>query len=297
MNNQDYRPTELRIFFIGLGVMGYPMAGHLQRKCRQVTVFNRNSQKTLQWKEKFGGSVSFDIAEAQSANVIITCVSDDDALNEIFLGHHNLLDRLNANTIIIDHSTVSATITRHIFNQALSRKIHFLDAPVSGGQSGAEKGILTSMIGGDEDIFDQVKSLLSDYCKNTVYIGPTASGQLAKMVNQICIAGVIQGLAEGLSFAKNAGIDPFRVIKAIEQGAAASWQLQNRATTMVNNQFNFGFAVNLMKKDLMICMNEAAKNKSSLPITGLISQFYTQLQQQNDGHLDTSSLIKLLLTD
>jgi len=290
--NKDFK--NIKISFIGLGVMGFPMAGHLAQKGYCVTVYNRTALKTQEWLKKFSGSVAPRLIDCVNADYILTCVSNDQALKDIFWGSAKLINHIAPGTIVIDHSTTTVDVAKDIDAALQKRQAYFLDAPVSGGQAGAEQGILTIMAGGSQQAYNQAETIFTAYGKNSVYMGSSGSGQLTKMVNQICIAGVIQSLAEGLEFAYNAGLDQGKVIHAISHGAAASWQMHNRAETMIKGKFDFGFAVNLMKKDLMICLNEAVKNNSSLPITSLITQFYTQLQQKNGGSLDTSSLIKLL---
>lgn len=293
-SNVNKNLNNINISFIGLGVMGFPMAGHLAQKGYSVTVYNRTMAKSQAWVKKFSGRLSTHLLDCIHANYIVTCVSNDQSLKDIFWGSEKLIEHISPGTIVIDHSTTTVDIAKDIHAALQKRQAYFLDAPVSGGQSGAEKGLLTIMVGGKQQAYNQAINILQCYGKNSVYMGETGSGQLTKMVNQICIAGVIQSLAEGLAFAQNAGLDPLKVISAIGGGAAASWQMQNRAETMIQGKFDFGFAVDLMKKDLMICLNEAVKNNSALPITSIIAQFYTQLQQKNGGKLDTSSLIKLL---
>lgn len=285
----------MRVAFVGLGVMGYPMAGHLASSGHDVVVFNRTASKSAAWCEQYGGQAEqTPAAAAQDAEIIFCCVGNDDDVREVILGGNGVLVGASPNAIIVDHTTASATIAREIYTEAAARSIGFLDAPVSGGQAGAENGQLTIMVGGDADIFDRAVPVMDSFAKAITLIGPAGSGQLAKMVNQICIAGVVQGLAEGLHFAKRAGLDPAVVIESISKGAAQSWQMENRWMTMVDNEFEFGFAVDWMRKDLGIALQEAKRNESQLQMTELVDQFYAEVQAMGGRRWDTSSLIARL---
>jgi len=281
-----------RVSFLGLGTMGYPMAGHLVKAGHEVTVYNRTSLKAKTWVQEFKGRYADTPASAAlDADFVISCVGNDDNLRSVTVGFDGAFQTLKPNSIFIDHSTVSAALSQELSREAGQRSFDFLDAPVSGGQSGAEKGSLSVMVGGDEKAVEKSKPIISSYSQSCVHIGPSGSGQITKMVNQICIAGILQGLAEGLNFAKSLGLDATKVLAAISQGAAGSWQMNNRGMTMAQSQFNFGFAVDWMRKDLGICLHEARQQGVSLPITALIDQFYAELQNMGHGRSDTSSLI------
>lgn len=286
----------MKIAFLGLGVMGYPMAGHLLLAGFDVTVFNRSSHKALRWLQDYpNGQHSETIAQAvQTADIIITCIREDADLREVAYGDAGILHNSKQGACWIDHSTASASVARELFLACKDHGLKFIDAPISGGQVGAETGTLTIMAGGEIDAFEKINPIIETYAKQVTYIGGSGSGQLTKMVNQICLAGLIQGLSEAINFASRAGLDNDTVIQAISQGAAQSWQMDNRAHTMAKGEFDFGFAVDLMRKDLHICLHEASQTGASLPITALVDQFYAELQAQGDGHLDTSSLIKRL---
>ena len=281
--------------FIGLGVMGFPMAGHLAEAGHKVTVYNRSSDKTKKWSSIYGGKTAKTPADAaEGADFIMCCVGNDDDLREVTTGANGAFSNIKKGSIFIDHTTVSALVTKELFNRANQMGFDFIDAPISGGQVGAENGLLSIMCGGERITFNKAEKIMSAYGKNISLIGEVGSGQLAKMVNQICIAGLVQGLSEGINFGVNANLDMKKVLDVIQSGAAGSWQMINRGETMVQNKFNFGFAVDWMRKDLMLCLDEARKNKSRLPITSLIDQFYAQVQENNGGRFDTSSLITLL---
>lgn len=285
----------MRTAFIGLGVMGFPMAGHLAKNGHDVTVYNRTASKASSWCAEFGGQLAATPAQAaENAEIIFACVGNDDDVREVMLGDNGLMSAVSAGSIVVDHTTASAGIARELAAVATGRSAGFLDAPVSGGQAGAEKGQLTVMVGGDEDSFQRALPVIGAYAKAVTRIGPVGSGQLAKMVNQICIAGVVQGLAEGLHFAKKAGLDPAIVVESISKGAAQSWQMENRWQTMVNGEFEFGFAVDWMRKDLAIALSEAEQNGATLELTKLVDQFYAEVQSMGGRRWDTSSLIARL---
>jgi 3-hydroxyisobutyrate dehydrogenase len=286
----------MKLAFIGLGVMGSPMAGHLARAGHEVTVFNRTRGKADAWVAQHGGrSAATPREAAQGARIVFSCVGNDDDLREITAGKNGAFSGMNAGAVFADHTTASAQVAVELDEAARARKLQFLDAPVSGGQSGAEQGILTIMVGGDPAAFEIAKPVMAHYGRAVTLMGPAGAGQKTKMVNQICVAGVIEGLAEGLAFAVRAGLDARRVVEVISKGAATSWQMENRGPTMIDGKFDFGFAVNLMRKDLRIAMEEARANGAELPVTALIDQFYARLQNLGHGKLDTSSLIKLLV--
>ena len=286
-----------RVSFIGLGVMGYPMAGYLSKQGFAVTVYNRTSSKAQQWCKEYAGKAAASPMEAASdADIVFTCVGNDDDVREVILGESGALKNMSSGSIIVDHTTASATIAREIAEiAAATRSIGFLDAPLSGGQAGAENGQLTIMVGGDESVYGRARPVMESYAKAITLIGPAGNGQLAKMVNQICIAGVVQGLAEGLNFAKKSDLDIEKVIEAISKGAAQSWQMENRWQTMANNEFEFGFAVDWMRKDLAIALEEARRNGASLEMTELVDHFYAEVQDLGGNRWDTSSLIARLL--
>jgi 3-hydroxyisobutyrate dehydrogenase-like beta-hydroxyacid dehydrogenase len=285
----------MRTGFIGLGVMGYPMAGYLARGGHDVVVYNRTTAKADKWCEEFGGSSAATPAEAAAgADVVFTCVGNDDDVREVILSDRGVVNGASSGSIIVDHTTASASLAREIHSVTATKGIDFLDAPLSGGQAGAENGQLTIMVGGDQDVFARATPVMDCYAKAITLIGPVGSGQLAKMVNQICIAGVVQGLSEGLHFAKRAGLDPARVIEAISKGAAQSWQMENRWQTMINDEFEFGFAVDWMRKDLAIALEEAGQNGANLEMTALVDRFYAEVQDLGGSRWDTSSLIARL---
>jgi 3-hydroxyisobutyrate dehydrogenase-like beta-hydroxyacid dehydrogenase len=284
--------------FIGLGVMGFPMAGHLRAKGHEVTVFNRTAPRGQAWVEKHGGKAAKTPAEAaRDAEFVFICVGNDADVRAVTYGNDGALAGMKKSTVLIDHTTASAEIAREIAGTAKGQGVGFLDAPVSGGQAGAENGKLTVMVGGDQADFDRARPVIDSYARACVLMGAHGSGQLAKMVNQICIAGVLQGLAEGMNFAAKAGLDGARLIETISKGAAQSWQMENRALTMLAGKFDFGFAVDWMRKDLSICLAEAKRNKARLPLTALVDQFYAQVQARGGSRWDTSSLMHLLAND
>jgi 3-hydroxyisobutyrate dehydrogenase-like beta-hydroxyacid dehydrogenase len=286
---------KISVAFIGLGTMGFPIAGHLAKAGHRVTVYNRTHRKAEQWVAKHGGTAASTPAEAaKGAEIVFSCVGNDDDLRSIFYGENGALGGMAPGAIFVDHTTTSAVVARELENAGRQSGIGYLDAPVSGGQAGAENGTLTIMVGGEENAFKRVKPVMDCYARLTTHMGPVGSGQLTKMVNQICIAGVVQGLSEGLAFARRAGLDPLRVVEVISKGAAQSWQMDNRAKTMIEGKFEFGFAVNWMRKDLGICVDEARRNGALLPLTALVDQFYAEVQSIGGGRWDTSSLIKLL---
>jgi 3-hydroxyisobutyrate dehydrogenase len=286
-----------KLAFLCLGTMGYPMAGHLARAGHQLCVYNRSREKAEKWVGEFGGALAETPAEAVGgASVAFVCSGNDDDLRSVVFGAEGALVGLQPGSCLVDHTTVSARLAREIDAAARETGAASLDAPVSGGQAGAEKGALTIMVGGDEGVYDGVRPLLDHYAVKQLYMGEAGSGQLTKCVNQICIAGIVQGLSEGLHFASSAGLDAGRVVEVISQGAAQSWQMDNRAQTMLAGEFDFGFAVEWMRKDLGIALAEARSNGARLPVAALVDQFYAALQARGDGRLDTSSLIRLLET-
>ena len=285
----------MRVAFVGLGVMGYPMAGYLAKAGHETVVYNRTASKAAQWVAEHGGaSATSPAAAAAGADIAFACVGNDDDVREVILGSEGVLGSMQTGSVIVDHTTASATIAREIHAAAAARSVGFLDAPVSGGQAGAENGQLAVMVGGDASVFAKAEPVIDCYAKATTLIGPAGSGQLAKMVNQICIAGVVQGLSEGLHFAACAGLDPAVVIDSISKGAAQSWQMENRWETMVAGEFEFGFAVDWMRKDLGIALEEAKKNGAQLEMTELVDRYYAEVQAMGGSRWDTSSLIARL---
>jgi 3-hydroxyisobutyrate dehydrogenase len=285
-----------KVAFVGLGVMGYPMAGHLATKGgHDVTVFNRTAAKAEKWVAQFGGKRAPTPKEAaQGQDFVMACVGNDNDLREVMLGKDGIFAGVHNGAIVVDHTTASAEIARELYADAKTRGFDFIDAPVSGGQAGAENGVLTVMCGGDAGPFAQAEKVIAAYARACNLLGASGSGQLAKMVNQICIAGVVQGLAEALHFAQKAELDVEKLIATISKGAAQSWQMENRYKTMVAGKFDFGFAVDWMRKDLAICLAEARRNGARLPLTALVDQFYAQVQAMGGRRWDTSSLIALL---
>ncbi|WP_395664359.1 NAD(P)-dependent oxidoreductase [Methylocella sp.] len=283
------------IAFLGLGVMGFPMAGHLQARGHKVTVYNRTAAKARAWAEKYGGGVASTPREAAAGQeFVFACVGNDDDLRSVALGPDGALEGLAGGGVFVDHTTASAEVERELQAEAAGRGVGFVDAPVSGGQAGAESGALSIMCGGAEGDYARVEPVIAAYAKAARLMGPVGSGQLAKMVNQICIAGVVQGLAEGLHFARLAGLDAEAVIAVISKGAAQSWQMENRWRTMAEGRFDFGFAVDWMRKDLAICLDEARRSGARLPTAALVDQFYAEVQAMGGGRWDTSSLIARL---
>jgi 3-hydroxyisobutyrate dehydrogenase len=285
-----------RIAFIGLGVMGYPMAGHLS-SCgyHQLTVFNRRTAKADRWVAEFGGRQAASASEAaRDAELVFTCVGNDQDLRDLFLGSAGVYACMSAGSIHIDHTSSSATTARDLESWAQKYGVRFLDAPVSGGQEGAVAGKLTVMAGGDQAVFSEISPILQCYATKIGYMGPAGSGQLAKMVNQICIAGLIQALAEGIHFAQRSGLDVERVFEVISEGAAQSWQMERRFRTMADSKFDFGFAIDLARKDLSNALEEGQRYSASLPVTKLVNEFYGEIQAMGGGRWDTSSLIARL---
>ena len=285
-----------KVAFLGLGVMGYPMAGHLKTKGgHDVTVYNRTAAKAETWVQKFcGKSAPTPKAAAEGQDFVMACVGNDSDLRDVTLGKDGAFQAMGKGTVFVDHTTASAEIARELYAAAKRAGFDFVDAPVSGGQAGAENGVLTVMCGGDEASFNKAKPVIDTYARACNLMGAPGSGQLAKMVNQICIAGLVQGLSEGLHFAMRAGLDIEKLIATISKGAAQSWQMENRYKTMVAGKFDHGFAVDWMRKDLSICLGEARKNGARLPVTALIDQFYAQVQGMGGKRWDTSALLALL---
>jgi 3-hydroxyisobutyrate dehydrogenase-like beta-hydroxyacid dehydrogenase len=285
-----------KVAFIGLGVMGYPMAGHLKtRGGHEVTVYNRTAAKAEKWVAQFGGKTAPTPREAASgAELVFTCVGNDDDLRAVTVGAEGAFAGMSKGVIYVDNTTASARVARELYETGKANGIDCLDAPVSGGQAGAENGQLTVMVGGDQPAFDKARPVIDSYAKMVGLMGSAGAGQLTKMVNQICIAGIVQGLSEGIHFAKRAGLDIEKVIGVISKGAAQSWQMENRYKTMNQGEFAFGFAVDWMRKDLAICMDEARKSGAKLPVAALVDQFYAQVQTMGGRRWDTSSLIALL---
>ncbi|KPF68043.1 oxidoreductase [beta proteobacterium AAP99] len=293
---KTYDPvTPATTAFLGLGVMGYPMAGHMKRAGHAVTVYNRTAAKAAAWAAEYGGATAATPkAAAAGKQYVMACVGNDDDLRGICLGEEGAFAGMAAGSTFIDHTTASAEVARELAAEAATRGIHFIDAPVSGGQAGAVNGLLTVMCGGDQAAFDAAKPVIMAYAKACTLLGPAGAGQLAKMVNQICIAGLVQGLSEAINFGQNAGLDMKQVLEVIGKGAAQSWQMDNRGKTMVEDKFDFGFAVDWMRKDLGLVMAEARKNGSPVPVTALVDQFYADVQRMGGGRWDTSSLIRRL---
>jgi 3-hydroxyisobutyrate dehydrogenase len=287
-----------KVAFIGLGVMGFPMAGHLAAAGHEVTVYNRNQIKAEEWAKLHGGQVAPTPAEAAAQQeYVFSCVGDDPDVIEVTLGKSGAFQSMSSATVFVDHTTASADLARQLASEAFKKGFHFLDGPVSGGQAGAENGVLTVMCGGEQEAFNRAKPLMESYGRAVTLIGQSGAGQLAKMVNQICIAGLVQGLSEGVNFGMKAGLDMDVVLGVISKGAAQSWQMENRGSTMVQGEFDFGFAVDWMRKDLRIVLQEGERNGARLPTTALIDQFYKNVQQDGGGRWDTSSLIHLLSKD
>ena len=282
-----------KVSFIGLGVMGYPMAGYISKAGHNVTVYNRTKSKAEKWIKQYKGTIAETPEEAaKNSDFVFTCVGNDNDLKEVAFGNKGIFNTIKKGSIYIDNTTASATVARELYKNAKAHDIGFLDAPVSGGQAGAEKGALTVMVGGDEKDFNKAKDIINCYSKKIQLLGPSGSGQLAKMVNQICIAGLVQGLSEAINFGLNSGLKMEDVINVISKGAAQSWQMENRYKTMIDDKFDFGFAVDWMRKDLKIAMDEAKKNNSPLPITKIIDSYYEEIQKMGGNRWDTSSLIK-----
>ena len=283
------------VSFIGLGVMGYPMAGHLQNNGYNVTVYNRTTAKAEKWIEEYKGSLAKTPGEAsQNSEIVFMCVGRDEDIIEVMEGEGGILSNVTEGSIIVDHTTASAEIARNYYQKLKEKKLSFLDAPVSGGQAGAENGVLSIMIGGDEKDYNTVKPVLTSYGKAIELIGPSGSGQIAKMINQICIAGLVQGLSEAMAFGKKSNVDMEKVLSVISKGAAQSWQMENRYRTMLDGKFDYGFAVDWMRKDLSICFNEADKNGAKLPVTKIVDKYYEEVQKNGGNRFDTSSLMTLV---
>jgi 3-hydroxyisobutyrate dehydrogenase len=284
-----------KIAFIGLGVMGYPMAGHLAKAGYQVCVFNRTTEKAIKWANDFKQSYASTPKDAAlAADIVFMCVGNDDDVRQVSLATNGVFAGLKTGAILVDHTTASAELARELNELAIAQGNYFIDAPVSGGQAGAENGQLTVMCGGDENNFAQVKPVMAAYAKFSQLMGPVGNGQIAKMANQICIAGIVQGLSEALNFAQQAGLDADKLVETISKGAAGSWQMENRYKTMVAGEYDFGFAVDWMRKDLAIAFNEAEKYDAKLPMTKMVDGYYQQIQEQGGNRYDTSSLISLL---
>ena len=284
-----------KVTFIGLGIMGYPMAEYIAKAGHDVTVYNRTKSKAETWVKKNGGNLALTPKEAsKDSEFIFTCVGNDNDLKEVTIGKEGAFHSIKEGSIFVDNTTASAKIARELNQEACKRKFGFIDAPVSGGQAGAESGQLTVMVGGDEADYNKAKSVIDCYSKKIKRLGNSGSGQLAKMVNQICIAGLVQGLSEAIRFGQNAGLNMEDVIEVISKGAAQSWQMENRYKTMIANKFDYGFAVDWMRKDLSIAMNEAKNNGTILPITNIIDKYYAEVQKNGGNRFDTSSLITLL---
>lgn len=283
------------VAFIGLGVMGYPMAGHLKKGGHEVTVYNRTAAKAEKWAAEHGGTAkATPKAAAEGQDFVFCCVGNDDDLRSVTTGEDGAFHAMGAGTIFIDNTTASASVARELRAAADEKGFGFLDAPVSGGQAGAENGVLTVMVGGDQAVFDKAEPVIDCYARSVSLMGETGAGQLTKMVNQICIAGLVQGLAEGIHFGKAAGLDISKVIGAISKGAAGSWQMENRWETMDRGFYEHGFAVDWMRKDLAICLEEARSNGAHLPVAALVDQFYSEVQKMGGNRYDTSSLLAIL---
>jgi 3-hydroxyisobutyrate dehydrogenase len=287
--------TPHTVAFLGLGVMGYPMAGHLARAGHHVTVYNRTAKKAEQWVEEYGGKASRTPREAAAgAQIVFSCVGNDDDLRSVFLGADGAFAGMARDAVAFDNTTASAKVARELHAAAGKLGLHFIDAPVSGGQAGAVNGQLTVMCGGEPAVFERAQPVAMSFAKAVTLIGSPGAGQLAKMVNQICIAGLVQGLSEGIHFGQSAGLDMKLVLQVIGKGAAQSWQMDNRGTTMVDDKFDFGFAVDWMRKDLGLCLDEARNNGAPLPVAALVDQFYAEVQALGGNRWDTSSLIRRL---
>lgn len=285
-----------RVAFVGLGTMGFPMAGHLQTAGHEVTVFNRTKAKAQRWAECFHGAIAETPREAaEHASFVFLCVGNDDDVRSVVYGDDGVLAGMSPSSVLIDHTTTSAVLAREIAGKCVEQGVSFVDAPVTGGESGAQQGTLSVLCGGDELTVNLIRPIVSAYASSITRIGPVGHGQLAKMVNQICIAGCVQGLAEALAFGQRSGINMEKVLSAIGSGAASSWQMNNRGMTMLENKFDFGFAVDWMRKDLGIVLDEASRNGADLPVTKTVDGFYKEVQEMGGGRLDTSSLILRLL--
>ena len=284
-----------KVAFLGLGVMGYPMARHLKTKGHEVTVYNRTTAKAEKWASENGGRVGKTPREAaEGQEIVFCCVGNDDDLRQVVVGGAGALEGMKSGGLFVDHTTASAAVARELHGAAQAKGIGFVDAPVSGGQAGAENGVLTVMCGGDEEAYGRAEPVIMSYARACRLLGPVGSGQLTKMINQICIAGLVQGLAEGIHFGKRAGLDIEAVLDVISKGAAGSWQMENRGKTMNQGKYDFGFAVDWMRKDLAICLDEARRNGAQLPVAALVDQFYAEVQKMGGKRWDTSSLLARL---
>ena len=296
IGTKTYEPCAARrVAFIGLGVMGFPMAAHLAQAGHQVSVYNRTAAKAQQWQSAFGGRAANTPREASmGCDLVMSCVGNDDDLRAVMLGADGVFAGLQPGAIVVDHTTTSAEVARELHSAAKTLGLQFIDAPVSGGQAGAQNGALTIMCGGNIAAFDAAQPVMMAYARAVTRLGDSGAGQLAKMVNQICIAGLVQGLSEAIAFGQRSGLDMHQVLDVIGKGAAQSWQLDNRGKTMVDDRFDFGFAVDWMRKDLGLVLDEAKRNGARLPVTALVDQFYADVQAIGGNRLDTSSLIKRL---
>lgn len=287
--------TPVKVAFLGLGVMGFPMAGHLAKAGHSVTVYNRTPAKAKAWADEFGGKAAATPREAaEGASVVFCCVGNDDDLRSVVLGPDGAFAGMGKGTIFVDHTTASAEVARELYAAGKEKGIGFVDAPVSGGQAGAVNGLLTVMCGGEQAQFDVVRPLALNFAQAVTLLGEPGAGQLCKMVNQICIAGLVQGLSEGIAFGQAAGLDMNKALQVISKGAAQSWQMENRGSTMIEDKFDFGFAVDWMRKDLSLVLSEARRNGARVPVTALVDQFYADVQKMGGNRWDTSSLIKRL---
>jgi 3-hydroxyisobutyrate dehydrogenase-like beta-hydroxyacid dehydrogenase len=296
MNTRTYEPTTAcRVAFLGLGVMGHPMAGHLARAGHATVVYNRTAARAAAWTAQYGGTAAQTPREAAAgADVVFACVGNDDDLRAVTLGPDGAFAGMKPDAVFVDHTTASAEVARELYQAALARGLHFIDAPVSGGEAGAVNGALTVMCGGDPAPFDAIKPVALSFARAVTLVGPSGAGQLAKMVNQVAIAGLVQALAEALAFGRRAGLDMPLVLDVIAKGAAQSWQMDHRGRTMLEDRFDFGFAVDWMRKDLGLVLDEARRNGAQLPVTALVDQFYAEIQAQGGQRWDTSSLIRRL---
>ena len=286
-----------KVAFLGLGVMGYHMAGHLAKAGHAVTVYNRTGSKALRWTEEFGGNRAATPAEAAAGNeIVFACVGNDDDVRAVTVGTDGAFGGMGTGSVFVDHTTASADIARELSAEAAERGFGFMDAPVSGGEAGAVNGVLTVMVGGEPGVFERCRNVIDAYARAVTLLGPAGSGQLTKMANQICIAGVVQGLAEALNLAMRSGLDAKLVLDVISKGAAQSWQMENRGSTMVDDEFDFGFAVDWMRKDLDMCLAQGHRVGALLPLTALVNEFYARVQARGGGRRDTSSLMRLLTT-
>ena len=284
-----------KVAFLGLGVMGYHMAGHLAKAGHDVTVYNRTGSKAARWTDEFGGTRRSTPAEAAAGNeIVFACVGNDDDVRSVTVGEGGAFEGMSPGAVFVDHTTASADVARELAAAATERGVGFLDAPVSGGEAGAVNGVLTVMVGGERDVFDRCSGVIDAYARAVTLLGPVGSGQLTKMANQICIAGVVQGLSEALNLAERSGLDAKLVLDVISKGAAQSWQMENRGATMVDDEFEFGFAVDWMRKDLDICLAQGHRVGALLPLTALVNEFYARVQARGGGRWDTSSLMRLL---